>query len=95
MDIQEFLNIVKSNKQINFFSMNQNFRAIGNELSIKSHPHDNRDSVEREFKSLFRFVSPIFIYQNKLSSRPKMQDVFIGFLYSNNEDTIKLIKEYN
>jgi hypothetical protein len=95
MDIQEFLNIVKSNKKINFFSMNQNFYSIGNELIIKSHPHDNRDNVETEFKSLFKFVSPIFIYQDKLSSRPKMQDIFIGFLYSNTENTTKFIKQYN
>ena len=88
-------NIVKEDLSISFFSTHENYRPIRTDVSIVSHPHDDFDKINLELMDKFDFSCPIFTFNTELSSRPKMTDICIGFLYSNNINVKSLVKEYN
>jgi len=93
--IGSFLSTINSNKAISFFSINQRYRPIRPDISLKSHPHNDPEYIYNELKERFAFVERVWVFNNKLSARPKKEDICIGILYSNIVDVKKIIKESN
>jgi len=96
MKINSFLEIIiQNNNAIAFFSTHKDFRPIRMDQSLSSHPHNDLETIERELKERFLFVTPLFMFDNAISARPKREDVCIGLLYSNSIDVKQIIKGCN
>jgi len=98
MLIKDLLKEIKSNNtstfsHISFMSTSFGHYSIKPDYSLFCHPHDNKATIEKELKDKYRFVYPIYCTPTELSSRPKMSDIFIGFLYSNTTNLERFIKD--